>query len=311
MTTRTWAAFLVTVSATVNLSCTASSSQYSFTLPSPVSAMSAQSLTNEFRFDEWELNDICTHDDSLSYLGFEVTRSFDAQQRKSFVSIKRGKRRLAHMTNLRDAVSIKSSCFGLYSVLGTKRKQLVVVQTSGGAHCCFDYRIYDFRPRLRLIFDGSKLWIGDGFDPLEFQDIDGDGMMEFTQKVMTFDYCCGMSYASSPQPSVVFKYEKRRHLFVVASRGFANFLLRRVTEQRAKAREDPLLNWPYLFTAFAQYIYAGQERTACQIYHSAEGEYLPNRREIRKLLNSDPIYRSIYRGRRRANDYSSRESHRR
>ena len=260
---------------------------------------------------------MCSDDDSLSYLGFTVTRFYDERHKKSIVMIKKGKSVMVKHKNKLDAWGIQSSCFGLYPVLGRAQKQLVIVQTSGGAHCCFDYRIYDLFPRLRLIFDGGKYPIGDGFDELKFSDLDGDGVMEFTQRVVEFDYCCDLAYVSSPQPTVVFKYDAKNRRFLPAPRRFRKFLLKGTQDNLNEFNRDPLTHWPDLLHVVLQYIYAGQEKAAWHLYAQGTKRFdslykeLTDKKptenssgydrtefEIKEGLKQDPIYRLIY-GRRR------------
>jgi hypothetical protein len=115
---------------------------------------------------------ICTNDWSLEYKGIRVERAYLKQDRTSTVFIKRGKRVLVRHSLGEDRFGHDSTFFGLYPLLGGKRKQLVIAQFSGGAHCCYQYWIYELYPRVRLLFDGTRFDIGDGFDPITFKDRD-------------------------------------------------------------------------------------------------------------------------------------------
>lgn len=245
------------------------------------------------------LNKICTSNDSISYKGLTVTRSYKPNFAKSKVTITKSRSVLATHSDGDGFQGKDSSCFGLYPVLGGKTKQLVIVQTSGGAHCCFSYRIYEMYPTFRLIFDSTEYPIGDGFDELEFQDIDGDGVMEFTQRVMTFDYWEDMAYTSSPQPKVVFKYDPRAKGFYPANRQFAAYLLRGIEKEiRELDRDDPARQWINGLDITLRYIYAGQEKKAWQFY-DREFDVKPNepdemKSKIRITLQNDAAYRFMY-----------------
>jgi len=261
--------------------------------PSPEQSLASSA---EFRRNS-EMNDICIPSDTLSYRGFTVTRSYSQRYQQAVVTIKNGKRLIARQ-NAPNGLP-QSSCFGLYPVLGTKDKQLLVVQTSGGAHCCFHYRIYDFtRSGPRMIFDGGKYPVGDGFDELKFQDIDGDGVMEFTQRVLTFDYCCGLAYSASPQPTVVFKYNGRTRRFFPVTTGFQSFLLKGIEDGLDKTDPTGVDHWVRLFHAVTQYIYAGREQRGWKLFDNESKRGLPDfssKSEIKTLLAKDPLYRIIHR----------------
>ena len=123
--------------------------------------------------------------DKLSYQGYDVERSSDDADRLSFATIKKKGRIIATLSN--GGLGKESTRFGLFSLLGGTSKQLVILQYTGGAHCCWTYRIYDFHPNLHVIFDDENY----GLDYLGYEllprDIDGDGNFELTQAVMTFD----------------------------------------------------------------------------------------------------------------------------
>src|ERR1043166_3271297 len=82
--------------------------------------------------------------------------------------------------------------YGTIDLLGTKTLQLVIFTYSGGAHCCYDYAIYDLKPNLRLIYDSTNYNsandIGDGLVPVN---LNGEGVFEFYRNVIAFDYMEG------------------------------------------------------------------------------------------------------------------------
>ncbi|MEJ7849663.1 MAG: hypothetical protein WKF92_16385, partial [Pyrinomonadaceae bacterium] len=45
--------------------------------------------------------------------------------------------------------------YGVFNFLGTANKQLIVFSYSGGAHCCYDYVIFELVPTLRVIYDSN------------------------------------------------------------------------------------------------------------------------------------------------------------
>jgi hypothetical protein len=249
---------------------------------------------------------ICTNDQSLEYKGIRVERAYLKQDRISTVFIKRGKRVLVRHSLGEDRFGHDSTFFGLFPLLGGKRKQLVIAQFTGGAHCCYQYWIYELYPRVRLLFDGTRFDIGDGFDPITFQDLDGDGSFEFTQKIGTFDYALGC-YTCTPQPTMVFKYYPHRRKYLPANRRFASYVLKDAPEKIRKLKEllktpESKRDWTafdyYAFDLLLNYIYVGKERKAWRLYdrfmYHYENEDPRGHREIRKKLKADPLYRFIY-----------------
>lgn len=256
--------------------------------------------------DEFELlDDSYVKGDKLSYAGYDVERSFDEVNRVSSATIRKNGKTLAVHRNgglIKDSTEI-----GLFPYLGGETKQLFIMQYTGGAHCCWVYKVYDFSPRLRLIFDGEKYDIDSIGYELRPTDIDGDGVYELTQAVMTFDYF-HMSHASSVFPTAVFSYDEKKRAYAPANHRFTSYLLKgvgedlkRVEQERGKIESDgEIANERYLAAVLRvtlKYIYAGREADGWEFYNR---EYkLSNREEIRadvrKALKTDPIYRSIYR----------------
>lgn len=237
-----------------------------------------------------------------SYAGYDIERSFDDANDTSSATIRQGGKVLA--THEDGGMGEDSTQTGLFPLLGGETKQLVVMQYTGGAHCCWIYHVYDFSPRLRLIFDGEEY--GTGYE-LHPKDIDGDGRFEFTHAVMTFDYF-HMSHASSVFPVAVFAYDEQARRYLPANRRFQAYVLRgleedlkRVEGARAKIVPDNLwANESYLASVLRvmlKYVYAGREADGWEFW---EREYqLSNKGEIkadlRKALDGDPVYQSIYR----------------
>jgi len=242
--------------------------------------------------------------DKLSYRGYDVERSVDASGHQSFATIKKKGRVIATLAN--GGLGKESTRFGLFSLLGGTAKQLVIMQYTGGAHCCWTYRIYDFHPNLRVIFDDESY----GLDYLGYEllprDIDSDGKFELTQAVMTFDYF-HMSHASSVFPVALFSYNEKSRTYVPANHRFSAYVLEDI-EHDLKALEMASRNVnaadiqnkeEYLsavFRVLLKRIYAGEEAEAWKFFDT---EYrLSDKSElksdIRKALRHDPIYRSVY-----------------
>jgi hypothetical protein len=243
--------------------------------------------------------------DKLSYAGYDVERSFDAATSVSSAIIKKNGKTVTTLSN--GGLGRDSTEIGLFSFLAGNTKQLVILQYTGGAHCCWIYKIYDFSPKLRLLFDGEKFGVDSIGYELYPKDIDGDGRYEFIQAVMTFDYF-HMSHSSSVFPSAVFSYSEKTGMYLPANHKFSSYLLtgmekdlNRVEEERVKIEPNDVISHERYLSAVLQvllkYIYAGKEADGWEFF---DHEYNLNNKgeikvDIRNALKSDPIYQSIYR----------------
>ncbi len=278
------------------------------TTPGSSSSIEQQAPVSQFndtaKSGRIELDAISTTSDLLKYKGFRIERAYLKHDRTSTATIKRGARVLARHSKGEDRFGHDSTFFGLTPLLGGNEKQLIVAQFTGGAHCCYQYWIYELRPKFRLIFDGTEYEIGDGFDPIAFQDLDGDGSYEFTQKIITFDYSLDC-YTCTPQPTMVFKYDPQLHKYLPANRRFVSYVLKDARAEIKKLREmlkvpeaesDPIAIEYYFFDILLSYIYAGKEKEAWRLCERLAdyGGDCPWRRKIRKELKTDSLYRFIY-----------------
>jgi len=242
--------------------------------------------------------------DKLSYQGYDIERSTDDSGRLSAATIKKNGRFIATLRN--GGLGKESTRFGLFSLLGGESKQLIILQYTGGAHCCWTYRIYDFQPNLHVIFDDENY----GLDYLGYElhpeDMDGDGVFELTQAVMIFDYF-HMSHASSVFPSAVFSYDKKSRVYIPANERFSAYVLDDI-ENDLKALKSvsrdvdatDLQNREVYLSAVLRVllkrIYAGDEARAWKFF---DAKYQLNdkaeiKSDIKTALQHDPIYRSLY-----------------
>src|SRR5712692_162926 len=180
------------------------------------------------------LDDILISQGQLSYQGYEVTARFDSKTKDSLAQIRKNGRVLV---TLKDGWFLeKSTRIGLFPFLGVNSKQLIVEQYTGGAHCCWIYRIYDLSPRLRVLFDGADYGIDEIGYELHLVDIDGNGIYEFTQAEMAFDYF-HMSHASSRFPTIVFAYDRKAKKYRLANRVFSQYVLRGIDEDISEEKK--------------------------------------------------------------------------
>jgi len=215
--------------------------------------------------------------------------------------------------------------YGLFRFLPGRQKQFVVHTYSGGAHCCYDYYIFDIRGhRIKKVYDSSRYdsanEIGDALVPV---DIDKDGTYEFYRDVMAFDYMGFAGHASATFPPAIFSFDRHRQRFVLANRRFAPFVLKEMNESLASIKDsqseqnalvathpeatpmtDDDVNETAVREKFLYLVYAGKEREAWSYfesnYKSSTGNgYQEQFRdqfisEFRKAFDKDPTYRSIY-----------------
>jgi len=249
------------------------------------------------------LNDVFTREDTLVYMGYKVTRSYDSKDNVWLATLKKEEKVLA--TFKRGGPLKEMTRFGLFPFLGKDTKQLIIEQYSGGAHCCWSYWIFNLLPNFEMIYDSQDYPVGYGLVPL---DLDKDGVFEFTQEILTFDYFDRLCHALSPLPVVVFKYDEKRGKYFPANQMFPQYVLNGIEEDIGRVRK---LKEKINFTTYndsrgnylsavlevvLRYIYAGKEKEGWLFY---DEEYnLPDKEriksKIKKKLKSCVIYREIY-----------------
>jgi len=139
---------------------------------------------------------------------------------------------------------------------GRARPSLILSSWTGGAHCCYDFFVFELGEEFRLI---GKLEAGD--DALSyFYDVDGDERMEFVSSDGAFAYFGGC-FSCAPLPRVILRYKGGKYRL-------AGDLLRRLApatgtmaERAARAKAlswepgPPRAFWDDLFAlAYAGYL---------------------------------------------------------
>ncbi len=82
-------------------------------------------------------------------------------------------------------------------IIGRGVPIMVVSEWTGGAHCCYTAHLYSMERRVLKLFS-----IEGQHSPLEFQDLDGDGVLEVIKRDWTFAYWKA-GFAQSPAPKVI------------------------------------------------------------------------------------------------------------
>ena len=240
------------------------------------------------------------------YAGYEIRKSEDEKKKEIEITVTKNRKKFLSY-KVEQMLSVQSLDIALFPFLSQKSKQLVSMEYSGGAHCCWGYKIYELSPKFRKIFDGDNYgmdWVGYELHPI---DIDKDGTYEFTQFVMAFDYF-RVSHASSVFPTAVFAYNKAQGKYTLANRRFPNYLLSDMPRYLKEAQtknlsfvEDPK-HFPQedyvqaISRVILDYIYAGEREKGLEYFEKNykmpdKGEF---REELKETLRKDPIYQSIY-----------------
>lgn len=145
---------------------------------------------------------------SITYNGFLITNT------KEGLTVRRNGKSSMFIKNEHDSAQIGR--FGVKSLLGDEKEQLIYETRTGGNHCCIYQTIVDLSgTKPRTIFRSLDYDIqggGDGYDTLGLFDADNDGMSEITQ-TETF-YIEGASSASNPVIEIGFKYDKRARKYL-------------------------------------------------------------------------------------------------
>lgn len=206
--------------------------------------------------------------------------------------------------------------YGFFDFLGNGQKQLVVHTYSGGAHCCYDYYIFELGPTFQEWYASDRYdsanEIGNELFPV---DIDGDGDYEFFQDVMAFDYMGPAGHASASFPPAIFAFNEKTRKFDLANRTYPDFVLKKLKEHTdgipawandgAKI-DDETVDEIIVRNTFLYLVYAGKRDQAWvyfeKNYRTKSGEKYQDkfrdqfRREFTERFETDPTYRSIYGG---------------
>src|SRR5260370_13288307 len=119
-----------------------------------------------------KLEEVYVKADALRYGAYKISRTYDAKKMQSVAIIRRSGRVLARHDHGEGLAGIEATHFGLFSLLGKNRKQLVVEQNSGGIHFCNSLWIYHLYHQFRLIFTCHYYPISDDWGESLLVDID-------------------------------------------------------------------------------------------------------------------------------------------
>ena len=99
--------------------------------------------------------------------------------------------------------SITTSAYSLgKDITGRGRPNLVIRAWTGGAHCCFDFYIFELAKEITLV---AEIHGEDGEDSF-LADLDGDDVAEFVGRDYAFAYW-RTGFAQSPAPRVILRFQ--------------------------------------------------------------------------------------------------------
>jgi hypothetical protein len=103
---------------------------------------------------------------------------------------------------------------------GNGTPDVIINLYSGGAHCCFDVAVYDLGPSLRRVNVPPPPGGNSGG---VFEDLDGDGILEYrtADDSFAYAYCC---FAASPAVPVILRFDPRTFAYVPATFAFPAIL---------------------------------------------------------------------------------------
>lgn len=239
---------------------------------------------------------------TIDYLGYRISIPLPKAKIYSVVTIKKGRKTLAvHREGL--ALDYGSSA-KLISLFGSRKKQLVISQYTGGNHCCNPYWIYELTPKFRLLFRSKDFeTIGNSDSQKLFQNVDHDADMEIVDNTRAFHYFDDLAFVSSPVPKLIFDYNHRTKKFELANRKFQSFLIGDIQKWISNANDvkdsDHNQFAVWMFTIFLDYVYAGKKDEGLKFYYRNEKLKqlrLAHRwKAVNKVLKSEPAYRELYR----------------
>ncbi|MCZ7544105.1 MAG: thrombospondin type 3 repeat-containing protein [Anaerolineae bacterium] len=175
-------------------------------------------------------------------------------------------------------------------ITGEGNPDVIVDTYSGGAHCCFSTQVYDIGAvAARVLKTRESNCAG------SFENLDGDGVLEFTtcDDIFAYAYC---SYVESPMPGVVLRYEPGRGYYPATAQfvpSGATFDHTDILTQIAAGAYDSDESYRCMvLRVVLDYLYAGN---ASQAWAQFEALYtLPDKDEFRRDIEDTARRSSLY-----------------
>lgn len=179
-------------------------------------------------------------------------------------------------------------------ITGRGIPNLVIFEWSGGAHCCYTAHVFEIGQRFRKI---ASLNAENG--PLDFEDLDGDGILEVVLKDWAFAYW-RTSFNYSPAPRVVLRF--RNGVYRTAPE-FMRKLPVSDDWLKEKAQEVLKGDWtnervpPELWRYMVELIYTGNAKQAWAFFDMAWRPGAPGKatflKDFRSQLAKSPYWSEV------------------
>lgn len=157
----------------------------------------------------------------------------------------------------------------LYSLIPNGRKQIIIEEYTGGAHCCSMYWILNLADTIRVLYhsDENETEIG---SLGRIVDYDNNSYFEFTHYLNSFHYFDKLCGACSPGANAVFKYSKALGVFTLANREYPSVNLEDIEQKQLDVKlfldstktfneEDSETLLALTLDVLIHYVYAGQD----------------------------------------------------
>lgn len=149
-------------------------------------------------------------------------------------------------------------------VTGDGTPDLVIGEWSGGAHCCYDFSVYELGKKFRFV---DRIEAEDSYSA-HFADLDQDGRYEFVARDWTFAYWHA-SFGFSAAPEIILRFRDGRFRLAGdlmrqprTSKATWNDWLARVQRDKNWQRDEELPDDLLLSHVLLDLIYAGQAQEA-------------------------------------------------
>jgi hypothetical protein len=237
--------------------------------PTPSVISAAKKHNNEIKYAD----DLLLESEKLSYENYQIERlrkptvvegkKYD-EDGHQYAVLKQKSKVVTQFDDIVNPLGTEIR-FGLHSLLGQDRKQLIVEQTENRG---WRYWIVDLNQSAKIIHNSGNYDVGQGLRTL---DIDRDGKAELIQSLLTFWFFDRLDNTNSLFPDIVFNYDPKFNEYIPANHRFQDFVLRDLEQhitqvKKAKAQSNVTKNdrdiLASMLEVLLRYIYASKEKEA-------------------------------------------------
>ena len=279
------------------------SSSHQLSPPEPVTPQ--PQTFNEDETEYKSVYDLFTRDESLVYKGFKLKKltkdvrfeGIEQPMPVAYTLLTKGKKVIRKFYD--NLGPLNATDFGLFPFVRGQGKQVIVAETAPRQG---HFWIISLDPEFRILFDSAD-YTASREEPSIF-DIDKDGTYELLIGSLDF-YFNVKSYAllNTPQPSLIFKYDRHAGKYLIANRILQAYSLRGLDKEiqnlKPEVHSDPASNEGYFrsrIDILLRLIYADKQKEGWAFF---DREYrLPDKQDvktkIKAVLRKQGAYRSIY-----------------